>query len=99
MLSFYRYIRNQKINIFEEGLEEALEATSKTGGCKNADILEIINGNIKKPVFIPVTSDVDVESLQKKWCQNYCKSHGFILFEINGPADFKGTGGGYDSVA
>jgi hypothetical protein len=103
MLSFYRYIRNQKLKIFEEGLQEALtEAKNKTTGkegCKNADILEIVNGNIKKPVFVPVTSDVNVESLQKKWCQNYCKAHGFILFEITGPNDFKGVGGGYDSVA
>jgi hypothetical protein len=104
MLSFYRYIRNQKIKILEEGLGETLTETAnhtieKEEGCKNPDILEIINGNVKKPVFIPVTPDVDVGTLQKQWCQNYCKAHGFILFEINGPADFKGTGGGHDSVA
>jgi hypothetical protein len=103
MLSLYRYIRNQKIKIFEESLGEILtEATNNTiekEGCNNPDILEIIKGNIKKPVFIPVTSDVDVGALQKQWCQNYCKSHGFILFEINGPTDFKGIGGGHDSVA
>ena len=96
----------QSAETFEEGLEEALKQAvagklvpakaknqEKSEDGENCDILEIINGNVKKPVFIRVTPDVDVGSLQQKWCQNYCKTHGYKLFEVFTPADFKEIGG------
>jgi hypothetical protein len=108
VLSFYRYVRAQKLlvlpttsGIFERSLEEALKQTERSNapekeGGKNFDILEIVDG--KKPVLIPVTPDVDVEALQKQWCRNYCKTHGYALFEVSSPADFKEIGGGHDHV-
>ena len=107
MMSCYRYVRDQALlvqpttsGIFEQGLEEAMkqaagETTGKEDG-KNLDVLEIINGNVKKPLFIPVTPDVDAKALMQKWCQTYCKSHGLPLFEVSSPADFKEAGGGHD---
>jgi hypothetical protein len=102
----------QSAATFEEGLEEALKQAvagklipkraknqEKSEDGENSDILEIINGNVKKPVFIRVTPDVDVGSLQQKWCQNYCKAHGYRLFEVSSPADFKAAAGGQDAYA
>jgi len=106
-----RKVCAQSAETFEQGLEEALKQAvagklvlAKAGnqgkgeGSENFDVLEIVNGNIKKPVFIPVTPDVDVIALQQQWCQNYCKVHGYALFEVSSPADFK-AGGGHDHVA
>ncbi len=80
VLSFYQYIRDQEIpvQIPEEDSDE------------NFDVLEMINGNVKEPIFIPVTSDIDVITLQQQWCQNYCKEHNYALFEISKPADLGG---------
>ncbi len=85
VLSFYKYIRDQEIpvQIAEEDSDE------------NFDVLEMINGNVKETIFIPVTPDIDVIALQHQWCQNYCKEHNYALFEISKPADFKETGGRY----
>lgn len=107
-----RKVCAQSAETFEQGLEEALKQAiagklvlpkvgnqGKSEGVENFDILEVINGNVKKPVFIRVTPDIDVGSLQQQWCQNYCKAHGYALFEVSSPADFKGTGGGYDPIA
>ena len=84
VLSFYKYIRDQEISV---------QLAEKDGG-ENFDVLEMINGNIKEPVFIPVTPDVDVMALQHQWCQNYCKEHNYALFEISKPAVFKEAVGG-----
>ena len=110
MLSCYRYVRDRNVcaqsaETFEEGLEEALKQAiagnvpAKAEGGENFDVLEMINGNVKKPVFIRVKPDVDVEALQKQWCQNYCKLHSYALFEISSPADFKEPGGGHDQAS
>ena len=84
--------------LFVQDLEHDLEETRKEAS-KKFDILEIVNGDPKKPVFIPITPDVDIKSLQQQWCQNYCKAQGYALFEVSSPDDFKETGGGHDHVA
>jgi len=97
VLACYRYIRNQKLSaqparIFEQGLERALkQAAAKTieKGDKKFDFLEIINGNVKKPVFIPITPDVNIIALQQQWCQNYCKEYGYALVEVTSPTDWR----------
>jgi hypothetical protein len=111
MMSCYRYVRDRNVcaqsaKTFEEGLEEALKQAiagklvpGKVEGGENFDIIEVINGNVKNPVFIRVTPDVDVEALRKKWCKDYSKAHGYALFEVSSPADFKERGGGHDHVA
>ena len=110
MMSCYRYVRDRNVcaqsaETFEEGLEEALKQAiagklvPAIEGGKNFDIIEVINGNVKNPVFIRVTPDVGVEALRKRWCKDYCKAHGYALFEVSDPADFKTGGGGHDHVA
>jgi len=102
----------QSAETFEESVEEALKEAvaeklvptmaknqGKSENGENCDILEIINGNVKKPTFIRVTPDVDVNTLKQRWCQNYCKAHGFPLFEVSSPADFKKAGDGHDQTS
>ncbi len=83
VLSFYQYIRDQ---------ETSVPPTEKLAPTEAGDVLEMINGDVTKPMFIPVTPDVDVIALQQQWCQNYCKEHNYALFEISKPADFKEIG-------
>ena len=83
VLSFYRYVCDQEI---------AVSPSEKLAPAEAGDVLEMINGDVKKPIFIPVTPDVDVITLQQQWCQNYCKEHNYALFEISKPADFKEIG-------
>lgn len=107
VISFYQYIREQKSFVepesFEESLKQALKQTNKKTiereGSEKGDILEIVNGNVKKPNFIPITLGVDVEDLQKQWCRNYCKNHGYVLFEVSKPTDFKQYPGGKNDYA
>lgn len=106
-LAFYGYVREQKFlgqpESFEESLEEALKQANENlverEEDNKPDILEIVTGNVKKPAFIAVTPDVKVEALQKQWCQNYCKNHGYVLFEVSSPTDFKQHSGGEDDHA
>lgn len=109
MMSCYRYVRNRKLcgqlpETFEQGLEKALkraagESAGEGGGSQETDVFEIINGNPKKPVFIPLTPDVDVNALRLEWRQNYCKAHGYILHDVSSLADLKKIGGQDDHVA
>ncbi len=85
VLSFYRYVCDQEMSV---------QPAEKLSSMEAGDVLEMINGNVKEPIFIPVTPDVDVIALQQQWCQNYCKEHNYALFEISKPADFKEIGGG-----
>jgi hypothetical protein len=59
---------------------------------KGWEILEIVNGNPAKPVFIPLAHNLDIEPLQKNWCNHYCKAHGLGLIEILDVSDFRKLG-------
>ena len=53
------------------------------------DILEIVSGDIRKPVFIPLAHDLDWEALQKNWCHRYCHAHRLTLIEITDVTVFR----------
>lgn len=94
MISCYRYVRDRNVcaqsaETFEEGLERALKQAiagklvpAKDEGGGNFDIIEVINGNVKNPVFIRVTPDVDVEALRKRWCEDYCRRMGMLCLRF-----------------
>jgi hypothetical protein len=44
-------------------------------------LIEICKGDYKNPQHIPVTPNVNMEYLQKKWCLDYCTFHNLILRE------------------
>ena len=84
VLSFYKYVWNQEFS----------EQIAEEDSGENFDVLEMVNGDVKNPIFIPVTPDVDVMAIQQRWCQNYCKEHNYALFEISSPVNFKERGVG-----
>jgi hypothetical protein len=69
--------------------QAANENGPDSGQVKGWDILEIVNGNSTKPVFIPLAPNLDIEPLQKNWCDHYCKAHGLNLIEIADVSDFR----------
>jgi hypothetical protein len=48
------------------------------------DVLEISQGNLQKPLLIPITPDIDVISLKEEWCLKYCETHGYLLMTDSG---------------
>ena len=65
VLSFYRYVRNQKLApyaiAFEQGLENALRhtagATRDEAQKYGLDILEIVSGDVQNPKIVPLTPE------------------------------------------
>ena len=47
-----------------------------------SDVLEISYGLSSKPLMVPVTPELDIESLIEVWCQKYCDAHGYKLVEV-----------------
>ena len=110
VLSFYRYVRNQKLApyaiAFERGLEQALRhaagATRDEAQKYGLDLFEIVSGDVQNPRLIPMTPDVDVEALRKEWCEECCEAHGYQLVKVSSPAQFRqpeGQKGGKDGHA
>jgi hypothetical protein len=66
-------------------------------------LLEICKGDCTKLIQIVLTPDVDVEGLRQSWCQSYCKTRGYALFEVDNPDDSNPSGdehtGGQDDYA
>jgi hypothetical protein len=64
---------------------------------KGWDILEIVSGDPTKPVFIPLAHNLDMEPLQKNWCDQYCKAHSLNLIKISDILDFRKLDQRFDS--
>jgi hypothetical protein len=81
---------HQRMATYQDALaRQAANGNADTIEAKGWDILEIVNGNLLKPVFIPLVHNLDIEPLQKNWCNHYCKAHGLNLMEIRDVSDFK----------
>lgn len=52
------------------------------------------------PIQLPVRQDLDIESLKKEWCEDYCKAHGYSLIETfnNENQSEPSTPGGSDDL-
>ena len=72
VMAFYEFVSAQKIN-----------AEKKSGGKPpKFDVLEISHDCSRKPVIMPITPDLDVESLLEDLCKRYCESKGYKLVEV-----------------
>lgn len=69
VIAFYEFVLMQRSN-------------AKGGKVPKLDVLEMSDDRFSKPVLIPITPDIDVESLRKDWCKRHCKFHGYELVEI-----------------
>ncbi|MGV8948382.1 MAG: hypothetical protein ACOH2E_03315 [Candidatus Paracaedibacter sp.] len=54
-------------------LEEAYE--------ENLSLIEICTGDYKKPLYVVLTPNVDMDYLKKKWCVDYCTYHDLVVRE------------------
>ena len=65
-----------------------IEETLKTGrGAKDDrrafSILEIYQGNIAKPLLLPLMSNLNIEHAREEWCKAYLKERGFFSLQTD----------------
>lgn len=46
------------------------------------DVLEMSYDLSNKTRLIPITPNLDIESLLEDWCRRYCEAHGYKLVEV-----------------
>ena len=102
MMACYRYVHARACptadaDLPEWGPERALRRAGAT--VRKPDVLEIVKGDPRRALFVPLNPDIDIRVLLKEWCLAYCRSHGHRLFETSGPDDFREIGGKDDSAA
>ncbi len=56
-----------------EAIKEAFE--------ENLALIEICTGDYKKPLYIPLTPNVDMDYLKRKWCIDSCTFHHILVKE------------------
>jgi hypothetical protein len=72
VMAFYEFVSVQKRN-----------AEKTTGGkMPKLDVLEMSHDRSKKPVIIPITPDIPIESFLEDWCRRWCGFHGYKLVEV-----------------
>ncbi len=54
-------------------MEEAFE--------EDLPLIEICTGDYRKPLYIPMTPNVDMDFLKKKWCTDYCTFYNLVVRE------------------
>ena len=57
-----------------EAMQEAFE--------DHLPLIEICAGDSKRPTYIVLTPNVDVDYLKKKWCIDYCTYHHLLVREV-----------------
>jgi len=81
--SFTLYTHKRLSYIYPKFLEKYFSKSGKQAYEQELDLLEIYKGDYHNPIQIPVTQDVDIQDLQKNWCQDYCNAHNYVLVEYN----------------
>lgn len=79
--SFRVFKRRNIVELYHNIKEEDLTSPILQAYEQELDLLEMCKGDLNKPLQIPVSLDVDVEHLQKIWCFEYCKAHGYEVKE------------------
>jgi hypothetical protein len=73
--------------IYHKTLERSFSKVGKEAYENELDLIEISKGDYQNPIQIPVTADVNVQELRKRWCQEYCDSHDYVIVEYNNNLD------------
>lgn len=48
----------------------------------NLSLIEICAGDYKKPLYIVLTPNVDMDYLKRKWCIDWCTFHHLLVREV-----------------
>lgn len=59
---------------FCEAMEEANE--------ENLPLIEICAGDYRKPSYIALTPNIDLDYLKRKWCVDWCTYHHVLVREV-----------------
>lgn len=57
-----------------EAIQEAME--------DNLPLIEICAGDFRKPLYVVLTPNVDLEYLKRKWCVDWCTFHHVLVREL-----------------
>lgn len=61
--------------------EEVFTPQEKEAFEKGLELIEIFKGDEKNPEQILFTTHLDIESLKRDWCRDYCLEHGYEISE------------------
>ena len=76
------YYKHSELNTIYSCMKEPpIEGIEREAFEQGLDLIEIHHGSPLNPIQLPVRQDLDIESLKKKWCEAYCKAHGYSLIE------------------
>lgn len=81
--SFVLFTNKRLSYIYYKTLEKSFSAIGRQAYEQELDLIEISRGDFQNPLQIPVTPDVNIQELQKNWCQDYCDNQGYVLVEYN----------------
>lgn len=78
---FVYYKHAELIVIYSCMKEPPIKGVEKQAFDDGLDLIEVYQEDPSSPLQIPVTEDLDIESLKKEWCEAYCKAHGYKVIE------------------
>jgi hypothetical protein len=67
--AFYNYV-NDPSGAIKEAFDDGLP------------LIEICIGDYKKPTYIPLTPNVNMDYLKRKWCVDWCTWHHLLVREV-----------------
>lgn len=85
--SFVLFTNKRLSYIYHKTLERSFSKVGKEAFEQELDLIEISKGDYHNPIQIPVTADINVSELRKKWCQEYCETHDYIVVDYNNNFD------------
>lgn len=95
------YYKHTELNIIYSCMNEPpIKGIEKQAFEQSLDLIEVHHGSPLNPIQIPVTEDLNVESLKKEWCEAYCKAHGYSLLKTLNNDNFSQPSipGGFDDL-
>ncbi len=96
---FVYYKHAQLRTVYSCMKEPPLTQIEKEAFDQELDLIELYQGDPARPLQIPVTDDVNIQQLQRNWCESYCKTHEYSItetFNNESVPESPGTGGSDD---
>ena len=72
-----------------KSFEEVCTSEEKEALEKGLGLVEILKGDTNCLTQILCTSDLDILSLKKDWCLDYCREYGYTVLECDGSINLK----------
>lgn len=79
--NFTIYPHQRLSYIYYKAREKFSTEIEKEAYERELDLIGIYRGDYKNPIQIPVTPDINIETIKKNWCREYCFANQFYLIE------------------